>query len=102
MIHEEILIIAGPDDRDDELVAAARAHRPRHVTVLIEAHDPTWAWSEATTALARRDRLAALLTSVEQATGATVVGLVGDPEHLHDGSFDAVVGGRGLLRAAAA
>jgi hypothetical protein len=100
MIHEEILIIAGPEGHDDDLVAAARAHRPRHVTILIEARDPAWAWSDSAAALARRDRLAALLTRVERATGATVVGLVGDPDRLRGDGFDAVVGGRRLLRAA--
>jgi hypothetical protein len=100
MSHEAILIIAGPEGHDDELVAAARTHHPQHPTVLIEAHDPAWAWSETAAALARRDRLAALLTGVERATGASVVGLVGDPEALEAGGFGAVVGARGLMRAA--
>ena len=83
MTNEEILLIAGPEGRDDELVAAAAAHHPRRVTVLIEAHDPSWGWSETPhAAVARRDRLATLLTAVERATGATVVGLVGDPAEL--------------------
>jgi len=96
----EILLIAGPEGHDDELVASAAAHRPRHVTVLVEADDPAWSWSETRTARARRDRLAALLTALELATGAAVVGLVGDPAHLEVGGFDAVVGGRDLLTAA--
>ena len=100
MTNEEILLIAGPEGRDDELVAAAAAHRPRRVTVLIEAHDRTWGWSDGRVAIARRDRLATLLTAVERATGASVVGLVGDVAELDLGGFDAVVGGRPLPAAA--
>ena len=100
MTHEQILLIAGPDGRDDELVAAAAAHHPRRVTVLIEATDPSWGWSERSIASARRDRLARLLTAVERATGASVVGLVADPAELDLGRFDAVVGGAHLRTAA--
>lgn len=100
MTNDDILLIAGPEGRDDELVAAAAAHRPRRVTVLIEARDPSWDWSERRVALARRDRLATLLTAVERATGATVVGLVGDPIELELGGFDAIVGGHSLRTAA--
>lgn len=100
MTNEQILLIAGPDGRDDELVAAVAAHGPRRVTVLIEASDPSWGWSERRVASARRDRLAKLLTAVERATGASVVGLVGDPAQLQLGRFDAVVGGTPLRTAA--
>ncbi|HEX7290825.1 MAG TPA: hypothetical protein VF250_06810 [Conexibacter sp.] len=100
MTNDEILVIAGSHDRDDELVAAAAAHRPRRATVLIEADDPSWGWSERRIASARRDRLAALLSAVEDATGATVVGLVGDPAELELGRFDAIVGGAHLRTAA--
>jgi hypothetical protein len=100
MTNEEILLIAGPDGHDDELVAAAAAHHPRRVTVLIEAADPNWGWSDRRVASARRDRLAALLTAVERATGATVVGLVGDPTELEPGRYDAIVGGAHLRTAA--
>ena len=51
MTNEDILLIAGPEGRDDELVAAAAAHHPRRVTVLIEADDPNWGWSEQRVAL---------------------------------------------------
>ncbi|HXE43902.1 MAG TPA: hypothetical protein VN635_01780 [Conexibacter sp.] len=93
MTNEAILLIAGPADHDGELVAAAAVHRPRHVTVLIEAEDPSWGWSERHVAAARRARLARLLTAVEQATGATVVGLVGRQPELDPRGFDAVLGG---------
>jgi hypothetical protein len=100
MTNEEILLIAGPDGHDDELVAAAAARHPGRVTVLIEATDPNWGWSERRVASARRDRLAALLTAVERATGATVVGFVGDPAELEPGRYDAIVGGTHLRTAA--
>jgi hypothetical protein len=100
MFNEDILLIAGQEGRDDELVAAAAAHHPRRVTVLIEARDPSWGWSERRVASARRDRLATLLTAVERATGASVVGLVGDAAGMRLGGFDAIVGG-GTLQAAA-
>ncbi len=100
MTNAEILLIAGPEGRDCELATAAAAHHPRRVTVLIEADDPSWGWSEQRIASARRDRLAALLTAVERTTGATVVGLVGDPAELELGGFDAVVGGTPLRTAA--
>jgi hypothetical protein len=101
MTNEQMLLIAGREDRDDELVTAAAARNPHRVTVLIEAdHDPSWGWSERRTASARRDRLATLLTAVERATGASVVGLVGDPLELELGGFDAVVGAAELHTAA--
>jgi hypothetical protein len=100
MRHEDLLIIAGPEGEDDLLVSAAATYRPRHVTVLIAANDPSWSWSELLAARARRDRLARLLTAVERATDAAVVGLVGDPARIDGGRFDAVVGGHGLLSAA--
>jgi hypothetical protein len=100
MTNEEILLIAGPEGRDDELVAAAAAHHPQRVTVLIEGDDPNWGWSERRIASTRRDRLATILTSIECATGATVVGLVGDPAELTLSGFDAIVG-ETYLRSAA-
>jgi hypothetical protein len=96
----DILLIAGPEGHDEQLVASAAAHHPQHVTVLIDADDPTWSWSEAPAARERRDRLALLLTTTSLATGAAVVGMVGDPAHLVAGGFDAVVGSHDLLTAA--
>lgn len=97
----EILLIAGTDSRDEELVAAAAAHHPDYVTVLIQGDDPTWSWADTPAAVQRRDRLATLLTATERATdGATVVGLVGDPVQLELAAYDFVVGGRKILTAA--
>ena len=101
MANEQILLIAGGEGRDAELVTAAAGHRPHRVTVLIEADpDPDWASSEQHVASGRRDRLATLLTAVERATGASVVGLVGDPLELDLSAFDAIVGGAELRTAA--
>ncbi|HEY4281062.1 MAG TPA: hypothetical protein VGM91_22810 [Conexibacter sp.] len=96
----EILLIAGPEGHDDELVASAAAHHPEHVTVLIDADDAAWSWSETRTARLRRNRLARLMTATEQASGAAVVGLVGNPLKLAVGRYDAVVGDRNILTAA--
>ena len=96
----DILLIAGPDGHDEQLVASAAAHHPHHVTVLIEAADPAWSWSETRTARERRDRLAALLTATSLATGAAVVGMVGDPALVERAGFDAVIDSRKLLATA--
>lgn len=100
MTNEQILLIAGPEGHDDELVAAAAAHHPRRVTVLVAGDDPNWGWSERRGASTQRERLATLLTAVERATGASVVGLVGKPAELELSGFDAVVGGAPLRSAA--
>jgi chromosomal replication initiation ATPase DnaA len=100
-MHDDILLIAGPEERDDELVALVAEHLPRRVTVLIEADDPSWSWSETAAALARRGRLATLLTAIERATGgAAVAGVVGEGAKLDAAAYDAVIRGRGLLSAA--
>jgi hypothetical protein len=100
----EILLIAGTDSRDEELVAAAAAHHPDYVTVLLQSADADvldWAFSDTPEAVQRRDRLATLLTATERATGgATVVGLVGDPMRLQLAAYDFVVGGRKILTTA--
>ncbi len=100
MRHNEILLIAGPEGHDSELIAAAHAYHPDRVTVLIDAQDAAWSWSDAAVARRRRDRLATLLTAVECATGATVVGLVGDSAQIDLRGFDAIVRDHGLLHAA--
>lgn len=96
----DILLIAGPEGHDAELVASAAAYAPRHVTVLVEADDPQWATSDLPDAAARRDRLASLLTATALATGAGVVGMVGDPANMQVRGYDAIVGARTLLTAA--
>jgi hypothetical protein len=90
MMRRHVLLVAGPAERDRALVAAAAAHRPRRVTVLIEPRDRGADWS---------DRLAGLLTAVERATGASVVGLLGTSSAAPE-EYDAVVRARPLLTAA--
>jgi hypothetical protein len=87
----DILLITGPEEHDDELVTAAAAVHPHRVTVLMEADAPTWTWDETNAARERADRLAGLITRVERTTGALVVGLVGDPRALDTTSFDTVL-----------
>lgn len=97
----DILLIAGPDGRDAELVAAAAAYAPRNVTIVVDGDDPQWSTNPSAVAEARRDRLATLLTQTALATGAGVVGFVGDPSRLQAArGFDAIVGERTLLTAA--
>jgi hypothetical protein len=87
----DILLITGPEEHDDELVTAAAAVHPHRVTVLMEADAPTWTWDETNAARERADRLAGIITRVERTTGALVVGLVGDPGQLDTADFDTVL-----------
>lgn len=87
----DILLITGPEEHDEELVRAAAAAHPDRVTVLMEADAPTWTWDETVAARERADRLAGIITRIERGTGALVVGLHGDPRLLDTTSFDAVL-----------
>jgi hypothetical protein len=72
----------------------ARRH-PDRVTILLEEMAPEeWASDDSEDGQALRDRLAALLTTIEQRTGAAVVGLAGDSEQLEGWRFDRVIGGQ--------
>lgn len=88
---DDILLITGPEEHDDELVTAAAAVVPDRVTVLMEADAPTWTWDETNAARGRADRLAGIITRIERSTGALVVGLVGDPRLLDTTCFDSVL-----------
>jgi len=90
----DLLLIAGDEDRDEDLLAEIATARPRRVAVLIEDADGEWAWDDSPDGLALRDRLAHLLRSVEERTGAAVIGLAGDRGQLRGSRFDTVVGGR--------
>jgi hypothetical protein len=67
------------------------------VTVLLEDGQNDWGSDESVRGRALRDRLAALLGAIEQATGAAVVGLAGSRDQLRGWRFDRVVGGRAPL-----
>jgi hypothetical protein len=97
-MSELLLIVSGEAD-DEELVAEVARRRPRRVTVLLETHEPAWADSDSGQARATRDRIAWLLHTIEEQTGAAVVGTAGDREQLRGWRFDRVVGGRVALAA---
>lgn len=88
----DILLIAGPEEQDDALVAIAAASRPARVTVLIQT-SPS-AVADPAQERARSDRLARLMSAVERATGAIAVGLLGDCARLDAGGYDAVLSAR--------
>lgn len=99
----DILLIAGPEDHDADLVAAAIAAHPRRATVLLSPDAPTWTWNDVIAERERSDRLAGLIARIERSTGALVIGLLGDPAHVDTSGYDAVVGvhgARGLAVAA--
>ena|SRR5437868_1928519 len=90
----ELLAIVGQADGDEELLKEIAQRRPTRVTVLVEDSAPDWASDESNEGRAIRDRLAALLGSIETRTGAVVVGLAGNRDQLRGWRFDRVVGGR--------
>ncbi len=85
-----LAVLGARDDEDAVLDELARRH-PDRVTVLLEEEAPNWAADESGPAVARRDRLAALLAAIERRTGAVVVGLAGSSEQLRGWRFDRVV-----------
>jgi hypothetical protein len=90
----DLLAIVGPQDEDEELLDEIARRRPDRVTVLVEDGDRDWAFDDSGAGRAMRDRLAALLHTIERRTGAVVVGLAGDRDQLLGWRFDRVVGGR--------
>lgn len=87
-----LLAIAGAAEHDEALVEeVARRHPSGSVTVVIDREVYEWAWDETPPGRALRDRLAGLLTAIEQRTGAAVSGLVGDLRPLRGRWFDSVV-----------
>jgi len=91
----DILLIAGPEDHDAELVAAAIAAHPHRATVLLAPDAPTWTWNDFAAEHERSDRLAALIAQIERSTGALVIGLLGDPALVDTSNYDAVLGVHG-------
>jgi hypothetical protein len=90
----DLLAIVGPSDAEDELIDEIASWRPARVTVLVQDGDTDWPFDDSLSGLARRDRLAGLLYAIERRTGASVVGLVGDPDQLLGSSFDRVLTSR--------
>lgn len=87
----DVLAVITPHDGSDDLLHDLTKCRPHRVTVLLEEQAPGWGSDESEAGVARRDRLAALLHTIEDRTGATVVGLAGDSDQLRGWRFDRVV-----------
>jgi hypothetical protein len=94
----DILAIVEAANSDEQLVEEIALRHPDRVTVLLEdgTFDPP---DDGPRATALSDRLAKLLTAIEQRTGAVVVGLAGSREQLRGWRFDRIVGAQGLLPA---
>jgi hypothetical protein len=94
----DILAIVAETSSDEQLVEEIALRHPHRVTVLLEdGTDPQLDDDPSGRALS--DRLAKLLTAIEQRTGAVVVGLAGSREQLRGWRFDRIVGAHGLLPA---
>ncbi len=94
----DILAIVDQTNSDEQLVEEIALRHPDRVTVLLEdgTLDPEL---DGPRGRALSDRLAKLLTAIEQRTGAVVVGLAGSREQLRGWRFDRIVGAQGLLPA---
>ncbi len=88
----DLLAIVGAQDTDEQLLAEIARRRPDRVTVLVEDRDANLELDDPRSGGAVRDRLAVLLRSIEQRTGAVVVGLAGSRSQLRGWRFDRVVG----------
>jgi hypothetical protein len=90
----DLLAIVDRTSTNEALVEEIVRRHPDRVTILLdEAAQPDWASDESPRANALRDRLAALLTAIEQRTGAVVVGLAGSRDQLTGWRFDRTIGG---------
>src|ERR1700733_7364332 len=96
----DILAIVDQTNSDEQLVEEIALRHPDRVTVLLEdgTLDPQLD-DDGPRGRALSDRLAKLLTAIEQRTGAVVVGLAGSREQLRGWRFDRIVGAQGLLPA---
>jgi hypothetical protein len=90
----DLLAIVDGTSNNEALVEEIVRRHPHRVTILVEdAADPDWASDESQPGRALRDRMAALLTAIEQRTGAVVVGLAGSRDQLTGWRFDRTIGG---------
>lgn len=90
----DILAIVDQSNTDAELIEEIARRHPDRVTVLVEDGQCDLGSDDSARGRALRDRLAALLASIEQRTGAVVVGLAGSRDQLRGWRFDRIVGGR--------
>jgi hypothetical protein len=90
----DLLAIFGTQDSDAGLIREIARLHPTRVTVLIEDVGADWAYNESPSGVELRDRLAALMATIERDTGATVTGLAGSRAQLVGWRFDREVTGR--------
>ncbi|GAC1582214.1 MAG: hypothetical protein NVS3B18_15700 [Candidatus Dormibacteria bacterium] len=90
----DLLAVFESDDStaDAEILDRVAAYRPDRVTILVAGDDHTLTPGGGDRSDALRDRLAVLLAAIEQRTGATVAGLVGDRGQLDGWRFDRELG----------
>jgi hypothetical protein len=84
----DLLAVFATADEDREVMNEIAAYRPDRVTVLIEDDDPGQMSEDSSAGQALRDRLARLMATIEDQTGATVQGLVGERSQLIGWRFD--------------
>lgn len=89
----DILAIVDTTNTDEQLVDEIARRHPDRVTVLLEDGQCDLGGDDSPHGRALRDRLAALLATIEQRTGAVVVGLAGSRDQLCGWRFDRIVGG---------
>jgi hypothetical protein len=82
-----LAIFTGADD-DADVLNRIVAYGPDRVTVLLTDEGSELMDDDSDQAEALRDRMAALLNTIERETGATVVGLAGDRAQLDGWRFD--------------
>lgn len=89
----DLLAVIGAEEDDTELLAELERRHPDRVTVLLEGANLE---DDSEIGRARGDRLAKLLLTIEERTGAIVVGLAGNSDQLRGWRFDRVVRPRPL------
>ena len=90
----DLLAIVDSTSTTESLVEEIARRHPDRVTILMEeSEEEDWASDETPRGRALRDRLATLLTAIEQRTGAVVVGLAGSRDQLAGWRFDRTIGG---------
>jgi hypothetical protein len=89
----QLLAIADAPETDGMLICELAAREAGNITVLIETADADLrrAWADGDVAEQTRERLARLITAIEVATGAVVVGAVTAPAAVARDKYDAVV-----------
>ena len=89
----DILAIVDQAITDERLIEEIARRHPDRVTVLVQGGQNDLVGDDSAQSRDLRDRLAALLASIEQRTGAAVVGLAGSRDQLKGWRFDRIVGG---------